>query len=110
MIPAQGYVCVWRADSLSGRHSLDDLCRLRDCNTTLAALPGLCAADLLVLQRHAASIECRVRWRLFVDAIKSGRLVRAAGCFRGPWPLPAHLLRMLGARVASRLAAVWRWP
>ena len=110
LIPAQGYVCVWRADSLSGRHSLDDLCRLRDCNTTLAALPGLCAADLLVLQRHAASIECRVRWRLFVDAIKSGRLVRAAGCFRGPWPLPAHLLRMLGARVASRLAAVWRWP
>jgi succinoglycan biosynthesis protein ExoU len=110
LIPPQGYVIVWRAESLSARHSIDDLRRLCDCDTSLAALPGLDATDLAALRRHAASIECRLRWRMFIDAIEHGRLVRAAACFCGPWPLPAHLLRMLGWRVASRIAALRRRP
>lgn len=105
MIPAQGYVSVWREHSLSGRHTLDDLRRLRDCDAALAALPGLGAADLAALRRHAASIECRLRWRLFVDAVAQGRLVRAAACFLGRWPLPVLLLRMLAWRLAFRVGA-----
>jgi succinoglycan biosynthesis protein ExoU len=110
LIPPQGYVIVWRAESLSARHSIDDLRRLCDCDTSLAALPGLGATDLAALRRHAASIDCRLRWRMFIDAIEHGRLVRAAACFLGPWPLPMHLLRMLGWRVASRIAALRRRP
>lgn len=110
LIPPQGYVCVCRSESLSGRHSLDDLRKLRDCDTSLAALPGLGAADRETLRRHATSIECRLRWRMFIDAIEHGRLVQAAACFCGPWPLPAHLLQMLGWRLVSRIAAIGRRP
>ena len=94
LIPAQGYVCVWRADSLSGRHSLDELCRLRDCDAVLAALPGLAAADLAALRRHATDIDCRVQWRRLHDSIAAGEWLRAASCFAKPWPVPLHLLRL----------------
>jgi len=90
------------------RHSVDDLRQLRDCNAALAGLPGLTAVDWAALRRHSASIECRVQWRLFVAAIERGHLVRAAACFAAPWPLPAHLLWMLGWRVAARVAAAGR--
>jgi hypothetical protein len=45
---------------------------------------------------------------MFIDAIEKGHLLRAAACFLGPWPLPMLLLRMVGWRVASRVAAFGR--
>jgi len=108
MLPPQGYVCVCREGSLSGRHSVDDLRRLRDCDAALAMLPGLSAADRTALRRHATSIECRVQWRLFVAAIERGHLVRAAACFAAPWPLPAHLIWMLGWRLGHRVGERFR--
>ena len=72
MIPAHGYVSVWRENSLSGRHSVEDLRNLRDCDATLAALPGLAAADLVALRRHANDIECRLQGRLLFEAIDQG--------------------------------------
>jgi succinoglycan biosynthesis protein ExoU len=103
VIPAQGYVSVWREDSLSGRHEFEDLCRLRDCDAALAALPGLAAADLAALRRHATDIECRVQWRRLRDAIATGEWLRAAACFAEPWPIPGHLLRLLFWRLRRRL-------
>ena len=100
LIPAQGYVCVCREGSLSGRHTVDDLRRLRDCDTALAALPGLAAADLAALRQHARGIECRLRWRELVAAARAGQFLDAARCFLGPWPLPADLLWMLGCRLS----------
>lgn len=105
MVPAQGYVRVWREDSLSSRHAVEDLRRLRDCDAELAILPGLTAADLAALRRHATSIECRVQWRLLREAIESRDPIRAIACFIQPWPLPAHLAWMLCCRMAYRVAA-----
>lgn len=117
VIPAAGYVCVRREGSLSARHSIADLEHLRDCDADLAALPGLSAEDRGALARHSVDIECRVRWRRFLEAIAGGRLRRALACFIGPWPVPFHLLRLsfwrlrlacgriAGGRTAVRRAA-----
>ena len=98
MLPPQGYVCVCREGSLSQRHSVDDLQRLLDCDAALAGLPGLTAADRTALRRHATSIECRLRWRLVLEALRAGSPARVAAGFLGPWPLPAHLLWMFCCR------------
>ena len=94
VIPAVGYVCVRREGSLSARHSIADLEHLRDCDADLAAIPGLSPEDRGALSRHVVDIECRVRWRRFLQAVAGGRLLRAMACFIGPWPVPFYLLRL----------------
>lgn len=105
MIPEQGYVCLWREDSLSRRHSVDDLQHLRDCDRALAALPGLTAEDRKALERHFTSIECRVQWRLLAEAFKQGNAFRAAACFLQSRPVPGYLLHELVSRLRRRLVA-----
>ena len=94
VIPAAGYVCVRRDGSLSVRHAIADLVNLRDCDAVLAAFPGLTADDRQALRHHEISIECRIRWRMFLNAAAGGRLIAAAACFVGPWPVPWHMQRL----------------
>ena len=102
MTPLQGYVCVCREGSLSGRHSVDDLRNVLDCDQSLATLPGLTAEDREVLRQHSLSIECRVQWRLLVEAFKQGNAFRAAACFLQPQPIPGYLLRELFSAVRGK--------
>ena len=103
LIPPQGYVLVWRKGSLSESHTLDDLRWLREADRGLAALPGLAAADLVALQRHATDIDCRVQWRVLEESIAAGAWSRAAGCFAERWPIRLHLLRVLFWKLRRRL-------
>ena len=59
LIPAQGYVSVVRANSLSGRHTETDLLNLRDSTHALRLEPGLSAKNRLALRRHYLSVDCR---------------------------------------------------
>jgi hypothetical protein len=70
------------------------LCRLRAGDAVLAALPGLAAADLAALRRHATDIDCRVQWRRLHDSIAAGEWLRTASCFAEQWPVPLPLLRL----------------
>lgn len=80
----QGYVAVVRADSLSGRHSIEDLRRLRDCDRSLAALPALSEADRRALRRHSANVDCKLQWRLLIEAVKHRHPGAAIATFRSP--------------------------
>jgi succinoglycan biosynthesis protein ExoU len=66
-----GYVSLVRPGSLSGRHSKEDLVRLRDIDLKLAALASLSDADRLALKIHYRSIDAKVQWLAVIDAFKS---------------------------------------
>src|SRR5262249_26344203 len=71
VVPAAGYVSVVRTDSLSARHSRQDLERLRDSNTALLAWPHLTAEERQALREHRESVDCRVQWLVVIEAVKS---------------------------------------
>ena len=103
LVPAQGYVSVIRANSLSGCHTIDDLRRLRDCTESLALLPSLLRADHNALTRFARSVDCRLQWRLLIEAVKSRQLSAAAATFLRPHPVPMYLLGQLLEQAYLRL-------
>lgn len=71
LVPAQGYVSVVRAGSLSGRHSEVDLCALRDCDLDLARLRPLTDAERSALRAHYVSVDQKLQWRLLILAVKA---------------------------------------
>jgi succinoglycan biosynthesis protein ExoU len=79
-----GYVSVERPGSLSKAHSPEDLRRLRDCDAGLAALPGLSNRDRRALRRHWTSVDCRLQWRLLIDAVKARDVKTGLGAFHTP--------------------------
>jgi succinoglycan biosynthesis protein ExoU len=72
VVPSTGYASVWRSESLSGRHTKQDLERLRDSDAELIASSSLSVAEKIALRRHYWSIECRVQWLNVIDAFKVG--------------------------------------
>ena len=54
------------------------------------------------MERHGASIECRVQWRLLGEALAQGSPYRAAVCFLQPPPVPFYLIRELFSRLRQR--------
>ncbi|MBB5746347.1 glycosyltransferase family 2 protein [Brevundimonas variabilis] len=66
-----GYVAVTREDSLSGRHSIDDLLALRNSDRNLMQLDGLSQEARSALQRHYLGIDQRLQWRRLIEAVKS---------------------------------------
>jgi len=103
LVPAQGYVSVVRADSLSGCHSEDDLLQLRDCNRALSALPRLTAEDKRALRQHALSVDCRLQWRLLILAVKQRSMRKAFVTFLRPLPVPVYLLGQLLEQLILRV-------
>jgi succinoglycan biosynthesis protein ExoU len=71
MTPARGYVSVVRSNSLSGRHTKEDLERLRDVDLKLSAMTNLSDADRRALRRHYRSIDAKVQWLGMIEAFKS---------------------------------------
>ena len=102
LVPAQGYVSVVRANSLSGCHSEEDLRQLRDCNIGLAALPRLNAEDKKALRRHYLDTECRLQWRLLILAVKQRSPKQILATFVRPLPVPLYLLGQLLEQVILR--------
>lgn len=90
LVPAQGYVSVVRANSLSGLHSETDLKNLRDCNLDLLKLP-LGPDDKKALQAHYRSVDCRLQWRNLILAVKNKDPKTAIQCFQRPWPVTLYL-------------------
>jgi len=103
IVPAQGYVSVVRAGSLSGRHSIDDLARLRDVDDRLLSDFQLDAAARAAVRRHRVSTDKRLQWRRVIDAWK-GRdaLGFARPFFAGP-EVAGHLAGQLWRDVETRI-------
>lgn len=102
LIPAQGYVSVVRSDSLSGRHSIEDLRRLRDCNQSLTRSFPLSKEARRALRQHYLSVDCRLQWRLLIDAVKNRSGAAALRTFWRPWPVPFYLIEQLTAQIVLR--------
>lgn len=102
LVPPQGYVAVMRPDSLSGRHTEADLRNLRDCDRALEGLAGLTAGDKTALRRHYLSVDCRLQWRLLINAVKERDAGAALGAFARPYPVPFYLLARLVEQLAVR--------
>jgi succinoglycan biosynthesis protein ExoU len=75
LVQAAGYVSVMRADSLSARHSKQDLERLRDSDCKLMAITTLTLRERRALNAHYSSVDCRVQWLTVIEAFKSRRLL-----------------------------------
>ena len=101
--PAQGYVSVVRANSLSGAHAIADLERLRDVDTALLQRTDLTQAEIHALRRHRISTDKRLQWRIVIDAVKTRDPVRFGAAFlRGP-EVAAHLAGQLAADFDRRI-------
>lgn len=102
LVPAQGYVAVVRAGSLSGNHSEHDLLMLRDCNEAIARDYALSRADEKALDAHYRDTDCRLQWRRLISAVKDKNVGAAVATFMRPWPVPYYLLGQLAEQVAIR--------
>ena len=104
LVPGLGYVAVVRSDSLSERHRVEDLLHLRDCDRDLEQLAGLTDSNRAALRQHAINVDCRLQWRLLIDALKQRRLGAALASFAQPWPVPWYLTRRLMERALRRIS------
>jgi succinoglycan biosynthesis protein ExoU len=102
LVPSQGYVSVVRENSLSGRHSENDLLQLRDCDEDLAQIPGLSDADKAALRQHYLSVDCRLQWRLLINAVKRRDARGGLASFLRPWPVPFYLAERLAEQAVLR--------
>jgi len=84
LAPATGYVSVDREGSLSNRHTIADLAALRDCDAGLAALRPLTPAEARALRAHADNVDCRLQWRMLIEAVKARDLGASFKAFRSP--------------------------
>lgn len=105
LVPAQGYVSVIRSGSLSGRHTEEDLRKLRDCSLALVEefRPG--KDETRVLRRHYLDTDCRLQWRRLISAVRSRDTLAAFRIFLRPWPVPLYLAGKLGEQFWWRVVA-----
>jgi succinoglycan biosynthesis protein ExoU len=81
VVPPQGYVAVVRPDSLSGRHTKQDLERLRDSDHELLSLSTLSRAERLAIERHYRSVDAKVQWLEVIEAVKARNPRRFTSAF-----------------------------
>jgi succinoglycan biosynthesis protein ExoU len=70
--PAAGYVSLVRPDSLSARHTRQELELYRDSDCKLIATTNLTPNERRALTKHYSSVDCRVQILNVIEAIKSG--------------------------------------
>jgi succinoglycan biosynthesis protein ExoU len=99
-----GYISVEREGSLSKDHSPEDLQRLRDCDTGLETIPGLSSAERHALKRHWNSVDCRLQWRLLIEAVKRRDTGAALATFHTPHTA-LYLATRLGEQAWLRAGA-----
>jgi succinoglycan biosynthesis protein ExoU len=79
-----GYLSVAREGSLSAKHSEVDLLSLRDCDLDLPEIRPLSPEERRALRRRRASVDCRLQWRLMINAVKARDVRAALNTFRSP--------------------------
>jgi succinoglycan biosynthesis protein ExoU len=118
LIPEGGYVSVERIGSLSGRHTMQDLERLRDFDLDLIKIHGLTPSEKAAIKRHYQGVDARAQWVAVVDAFKARSLSRfVAPFFRSSvvsssliWNLAEQIHLRGGRRLADlRRAATKLW-
>ena len=70
VVAAQGYISVVRQTSLSSNHSEHDLLQLRNSDDLLMRDLTLTPQTYEALRQHRISIDCRLQWRLMINAVK----------------------------------------
>jgi len=103
LTPNRGYVSVMRSNSLSGEHSSDDLLQLRNCDESLSGMAGLTDNDRRALREHYLSTDCRLQWRLLIEAVKRRHFSSALETFQRPHPIPLFLLSKLAQECFVRI-------
>jgi succinoglycan biosynthesis protein ExoU len=76
VVPAQGYISAGRTDSLSARHSKEDLERLRDSDLELVKMCAFTEEEHRAILKHYHSIDARVQWLNVIEAVKDKSPVR----------------------------------
>jgi succinoglycan biosynthesis protein ExoU len=71
LIPAQGYVSVVRRNSLSSKHSIQDLEELKLCDYKLMSDLTISKAERSALVAHSVSINKRLQWRKLIESVKA---------------------------------------
>ncbi|MFM2042659.1 MAG: hypothetical protein RLY86_1235 [Pseudomonadota bacterium] len=109
LLPQALYRYRVRGDSLTAAHDAGDLHRLLTAAAPLYQNPQVRQDKRLraAVARHRRSIERRLAWRLFTDALKAGRPGAALAAAAGPsqaWHIAGECLRAL-PRVLARLRA-----
>lgn len=100
-IAPQGYISVDRPGSLSNRHSPEDLRRLRDGDDRLLAIREYDSEERAALAAHRESVDCRLQWRLLIDAVKARDLAAALRTFTSP-RVATYLVQRLNEQVWLR--------
>ncbi len=118
LLPDCLYAYAVRPDSLTATHGLEELVRLRLADDRLAALPGIRKDErtMAALRRHARSIDERIWWRRFSDALAARSPGGAAtALLAGPGPMalilgecarraPGKLYRVVASLIRQRPA------
>lgn len=107
MTDPAGYISVDREGSLSRQHGERDLELLRDCDAGLATIRQLSANERRAIDRHFASVDCRLQWRRLISAVKARNASAALSTFTSPHSalyLAARLTEQAWARSLGRLA------
>ena len=96
-----GYVSVFTHNSLSCDHTIEDLERLRDCDLDVELDPHRSARERRALRLRRRGVDCRLQWRLLIEAVKARNITAAAQTFHGPFVsayLGSQLLEQLWLR------------
>ncbi len=109
LLPAKGYVSVVRRNSLSENHSEADLIRLRNCSCQLREDIPLAESDRDALRQHYLSVDCRLQWRLLINAVRARNTKVAIKTFLRPYPVPLYLLERLASQFYTRVIKRYRW-
>jgi succinoglycan biosynthesis protein ExoU len=103
LVPALGYVAVERANSLSARHTRQDLELLLNRDRELMALNHLTPSELEAVAKHRADLDRRAQWLVLVEALQSSDYRRALSTFFRSPTLMLYLTGRLFAEVPSQL-------
>lgn len=103
IVGAQGYVSVVRQSSLSSNHSEHDLLQLRNSDDALIRDLTLTPQAYEAIRQHRISIDCRLQWRLLINAVKDKNLIAALRTFTGHPKVSLSLLGQLWEQFRIRV-------
>ncbi len=103
LLPAAGYVAVLRPNSLSAVHDRKDLVAYDAADQRLLARGNLSPGAVRLIRAHRQTTSVKIAWIDCIDALKAGRLPRAAAIMLRSPRHAAHILHGLSKIVRKRL-------
>lgn len=109
LLPRAGYSYAVRASSLTSRHTIEDLWKLRGVDEEVLRSPATDPEFARALRDHLKTVDQRLFWRLFIEDVKRRDPVRALSRLARGRHVARHILEQCGrearARTARRLNA-----